>query len=183
MLEFLYRADYTDSSSSSSPSSAELDDQLVFHLRVFILADQYVMPRLAAFSALKVDKLLESLIKDGHLTHALDALQIGYASTSRHDKVLRPILVKLAMSHWAALFGLEGSEENLVAMPELCADMLVARMTKDGKARKPMTDGSVLKGHRLRDGASLLNYNLRVASNASMKRKCEEDGETIHVKK
>ena len=176
MLEFLYRGYYTEDPSSSP---ADSDDHLQLPLQVFILADQFVIPRLASYSALKVDKLLESLIKDGRLAHALDAFQIGYASTSRHEKVLRPMLVKLGISHWAVLFGFEGSEENLAAMPELCADMLVAKMTKEGKARKPMDEGSVLHGHKLRDGASLVNYNLRVASNASMKRKYNEDVDVV----
>ena len=96
--------------------------------------------------------------------------------------MLRPILVKLALSHWGVLFGFDGSEDYLAAMPELCADMLVAKMTKD-KARKPMDEECVLHGHKLRDPAAMVNYNLRAASKASLKRKSAKDVDTIVVKK
>lgn len=170
MLEYLYKSDYSDGNFLSSDEAS--GSCILNHVEVYVLADQYAMKCLAGLAVHKFEEAAETLFKQHRPWNVSNAIRLAYSDTGSFDKMLRPIVVKLALKHWEDLFGSLGSEEDLITVPELCADMLVAKMNPSGLKLKLKQD--CIKVHNLRDVPKNINYNLRTASQASLKRKLDE---------
>lgn len=170
LLEYLYKSDYSD---KNFPSSEEPSGScILYHIEVYVLADQYAMEHLAGLAAYKFEEAAEALFTQHRSWDVSSAIQMAYSGTGPSDKMLRPLVVKLALKHWEELFGSLGSEEDLVTTPELCADMLIAKMSPGGLKLKLKQES--IKVHNLRGVPKNINYNLRAVSRASLKRKPNE---------
>lgn len=170
LLEYLYKSDYSDKNFPSSEESS--GSRILYHVEVYVLADQYAMEHLAGLAAYKFGEAAEALFTQHHPWDVSNAIQTAYSGTGSCDRMLRPLVVKLALKHWEELFGSPESEGDLVTTPELCADMLIAKMTPGGLKLKLKQES--IKVHNLRGVAKNINHNLRAVSRASMKRKLND---------
>lgn len=87
----MYRFDYEVGSSDQSPMSP-----LIFHVKVYSIADKYDVPMLKSLARGKFEKAVKTCWDMDDLPHAITEI---YSSTPRTDRGLRELVVETVCKH------------------------------------------------------------------------------------
>jgi speckle-type POZ protein len=124
MLNFMYRFDYDAGSSDHASASP-----MIFHVKVYSIADKYDVPMLKSQAREKFEKVAETCWNMDDFPHALTEI---YSSTPRTDRGLRDLAVEIVCRQIKTLLEKQDFQTVLDETLGLAAD--VSRYMANGKA-------------------------------------------------
>ena len=115
MLNFMYRFDYDASSSDQASVSP-----MIFHVKVYSIAEKYDVPMLKSQAREKFEKTAKTCWNMDDFPHALTEV---YSSTPRTDRGLRDLVIDIVCRHIKALLEKQDFQTVLDETVGLAADV------------------------------------------------------------